>query len=106
MKKVYRKVDLTCVFQKDSELKANKCINGVLTPMTDGIRFEETVKVPAKPHTRNPKLFDGMHVSLVRKADNRVQFSFKTLGADFDPNKYADEVYIEISKALTRLVAD
>ena len=103
MKKHLTNVDLTCILQKDGELKANRCLHGVLTPMKSGFRFEEEVKVPAKPHTRNPKLFDGNYVSLVRKADDTIQFTFKTIGTDFDRNRYAGEVFIEISNALTNI---
>lgn len=99
MKKIINNINLTCILQKDDEPMTNKCINGVLTFIPDGIRFEEEAK-NIKPRTRNPKLYDGRVISLVRKPDNTIQFAFKSLGANFNSKGYARKVFREITNAL------
>lgn len=102
-KKVFSNTTLACSLQDGSTISDNKCLHGLLTPTTDGFRFEEEVKKLVKPHTRNPKIFDGDFISLVRKEDNSIQFSFKTTKEDFDPENFAFKVYSEVVKAIDKI---
>lgn len=101
-KKVFTNTTLACSLQDGSVIASNKCLHGLLSPTTDGFRFEEEVRT-AKPHTRNPKIFDGELISLVRKEDNSIQFSFKTTKEDFNPVDFAFKVYQEVSNAILRI---
>ena len=101
-KKVFTNTTLACSLQDGSVIANNKCLHGLLSPTTDGFRFEEEVRT-AKPHTRNPKIFDGELISLVRKEDNSIQFSFKTTKEDFNPEDFAFKVYQEVSNAILRI---
>lgn len=99
MKQVFTNTTLTCSLQTDSTVSDKKSLLGVLTTNTVGFRFEEVVKA-RKPHTRNPKIFDGQFVSLVRKENNTVQFSFKTTREDFDPAVFPHKVCLELINAI------
>ena len=101
-KKVFSNTTLACSLQDGSVITENKCLHGLLIPTGDSFRFEEEVK-KSKPHTRNPKIYDGALISLVRKEDNTIQFSFKTTKEDFDPENFAFKVYQEVSNAIQKI---
>lgn len=101
-KKVFSNTTLACSLQDGSVISDNKCLHGLLSPTKDGFRFEEEVK-KSKPHTRNPKIYDGSLISLVRKEDNTIQFSFKTTKEDFTPEDFAFKVYQEVSSAIQKI---
>lgn len=98
-KQVFNNTTLRCILQENSVIKAHKRLNGNLVKTREGFRFEEEAP-DTKPRTRNPKIFNGSFISLVRKEDDSIQFAFKTTKADLDPEKYPSEVYEEINKAL------
>lgn len=102
-KKIISNTTLVFSLQDGSEICDNKCLHGLLTPTESGFRFEEEVKNMVKPHTRNPKLFDGECISLVRKEDNSIQFSFKTTKDDFNKDTFAFKVYSEVVKAIEKI---
>ena len=92
-------VDLKTVMQKDALLVEGQCYNGILTRDSDThYRFEETIRKGRRP--RNPKLFDGKHISMVRKANGQYQIHMKTMKSNIDRKNYAFEVYCEIFSAL------
>lgn len=99
----YKNVNLDCVLQPESNWKEKPCLHGILSRKgKDGgsFLFEETT--PQKDYVRNPKLYDGKLVSLVRKKDGRYQPHLKTLemGEGFSASDYAFRVYSEICSAL------
>lgn len=102
MKTVFKDTTLSCSLQGNSTITPDKCLHGVLAQTSDGFRFEEEVKA-AKPHTRNPKIYDGQIVSLVRKEDNSIQFSFKATNDTFDPENFPFLVYQEVSNAIKQI---
>ena len=76
-------VDLKTVMQKDPLLVEGQCYNGILTRDSDThYRFEETIRKGRRP--RNPKLFDGKHISMVRKSNGRYQIHMKAMGEKLD----------------------
>ena len=92
-------VDLKTVMQKDPLLVEGQCYNGILTRDSDThFRFEETVRKGRRP--RNPKLFDGKHISMVRKSNGRYQIHMKAMGEKLDRENFAFEIYREVVSAL------
>ena len=101
MKKTFNNVSLVCKMQKEIEPSKNHALTGAISRNGNKFIFEEEATA-SKPHTRNPKIYDGNYVSLVRKKDNTLQFAFKKMDVDFDHDKFALDVYIEVSNALTQ----
>lgn len=79
-KKVFKQINLTCVFQNTNNFgnatnansaivsQSNPVINGMLSQDEEGgILFQENL--PRKREIRNTKLYEGKHVSLVRRKD-------------------------------------
>ena len=92
-------VDLKTVMQKDPLLVEGQCYNGILTRDSDThYRFEETIRKGRRP--RNPKLFDGKHISMVRKSNGRYQIHMTAMGEKLDRENYAFEIYREVVSAL------
>lgn len=92
-------VDLKTVMQKDTLLVEGQCYNGILTRDSDThYRFEETIRKGRRP--RNPKLFDGKHISMVRKPNGRYQLYMKMMSKDLDRENLAFDIYCEIISAL------
>jgi len=98
-KQVFTDTTLSCTLQENTVIKEHKRLNGNLVKTKEGFRFEEEASEP-KRHTRNPKIFNGSFISLVRKEDDSIQFAFKATKADLDPEKFPFEVYQEVIKAL------
>ena len=92
-------VDLKTVMQKDPLLVEGQCYNGILTRDYDThYRFEEAIRKGRRP--RNPKLFDGKHISMVRKSNGRYQIHMKAMGEKLDRENFAFEIYREVVSAL------
>lgn len=93
-------IDLKTVMQQDALLEKGKCYTGVLSRTDEEhYRFEESIRRARAP--RNPKLFDGNHISMTRMMNGKYQLHLKTMeAAAIEPAKYAFEVYGEILDAL------
>ena len=92
-------VDLKTVMQNDTLLVEGQCYTGVLTrDSKDHFLFEEAVRKGRAP--RNPKLFDGKYVSMVRKQNGSYQFYMKTLADNFNRDNLAYAIYAEVSTAV------
>ena len=89
---------LVCKLQHDTEITNNKCFTGILSKNTKGYKFEEAVRKGRPP--RNPKLFDGNYISMVKMQNGRYQCHLKTMDKGFDKRTFAEEVYQEIVNAL------
>lgn len=98
-KKNYNSVNLRCIMQ-DSEPTPERTSCGILSvnPTNGSFIFEEAIRKGRAP--RNPKLYDGKHISMVRKANGKCQIHMKTMTDGIDHNNYAFEVYSEIVSAL------
>lgn len=100
VRKNFSKVNLTCIMQ--SEESANKATStGVLSvnPSDGSFRFEEAVRRGRAP--RNPKLFDGKFVSMVRMSNGRYQCYIKSMKRKLNREYFAFGVYSEICSALS-----
>ena len=92
-------VDLKKKKKKDPLLVEGQCYNGILTRDSDThYRFEEAIRKGRRP--RNPKLFDGKHISMVRKSNGRYQIHMKAMGEKLDRENFAFEIYREVVSAL------
>ena len=98
-KKNYSQIELSCVYQQVQDIEQNQCLNGIISRQGDGkFRFEESVR-KGRAH-RNPKLYDGKHISMVRMANGKYQFHMKTLSDGLDREKLPFAVYTEMTAAL------
>lgn len=97
-KKIYDQTQLACLLQENAEMTPHKCLTGVLSQTAEGFRFEEAIRKGRAP--RNPKLFDGKYISMVRMQNGRYQIHFKTMGQPIDREHFAFGVYCEVSHAL------
>lgn len=97
-KKTYTATNLSCVLQQSEEITTDNCLSGIISKTSDGFRFEEAVRKGRPP--RNPKLFDGKYISMVRMQNGRYQLHLKTMDETLDREKFAFGVYSEITNAL------
>ena len=90
--------NITCALQQDSEIINEKCLSGILSRNNDGFLFEEAIRKGRAP--RNPKLFDGKYISMVRKQNGRYQCHIKTFNPkEIDRKEAAFDIYCELIKA-------
>lgn len=97
-------VDLKTVMQNDVLLTLKKSYAGVLTrDYEDHFVFEESVHRVCV--TRNPKLFDGKCVSMIRKQDGNYRCFLKKmeLAREEDRDKFALRVYNELIEAFSMI---
>lgn len=99
MKELFYNQQVDCYLQEGASVTGKESLVGALTKTAVGFRFEQEAKIP-KIHTRNPKIFDNKHISLVRRRDKSLKFSFKELEPNANLDKFAYEVYCEIQNAL------
>lgn len=96
-------VDLKTIMQKDVLLVKGQSYNGILTrDADDHFSFEETIRKGPPP--RNPKLFDGNYISLVRMQNGKYQCHLKTFDPSLSLDAYelAFNVYTEMMHAFKR----
>ena len=96
-KKTYSSTKLTCVLQEDYEITPDKCHTGIISITSDGFLFQESIRKGRPP--RNPKLYDGKYVSMVRMQNGRYHMHLKTLDDHIDREHYAFDVYCDIMNA-------
>lgn len=97
-RKKYDNTSLTCLLQNAEEITTENCPTGIISRTPEGFRFEEAIRKGRAP--RNPKLFDGNYLSMVRMQNGRYQLHLKTMSEVLDHEKYAFGVYSEVINAL------
>lgn len=97
-RKKYDNTSLTCLLQNAEEITTENCPTGIISRTLEGFRFEEAIRKGRAP--RNPKLFDGNYLSMVRMQNGRYQLHLKTMSEVLDHEKYAFGVYSEVINAL------
>ena len=97
-KKIYDQTQLACLLQENTVMNPSKCLTGVLSQTPNGFCFEEAIRKGRAP--RNPKLFDGKYISMVRMQNGRYQIHFKTMDQPIDREHFAFGVYCEVAHAL------
>ena len=100
-KKTYTSTNLACVLQHSEEITNDQCLNGVISQTSDGFRFEEAIRKGRPP--RNPKLYDGKFISMVKMQNGRYQCHLKTMDEHFDRKNFAFAVYSELTAAMAIL---
>ena len=97
---IINNTNLTCILQQDNEISQNKCYTGIFSKSDNALKFEEAIRKGRAP--RNPKLFDGKYITLVRKTNDKYQIHAKTLRIepDFNPSDVAFGYFQEVSSAL------
>ncbi|MGM9704103.1 MAG: hypothetical protein ACI3YZ_11255 [Prevotella sp.] len=92
--------NISCILQQDNEIGLNKCYAGIFSKSGNALKFEEAIRKGRAP--RNPKLFDGKYITLVRKTNGKYQIHAKTLHLEngFNPAAIALGYYQEVSNAL------
>lgn len=107
-KKIFKQVDLTCVFQTHN--LANEglggttvAVPGLLSYRNGRILFQETV--PRKREMRNARLYEGKLTNLVLRKDGCYHPFIKgyKAGGTLSKQDYAFRVYCEILEALNTL---
>ena len=96
-------VDLKTLMQNDALLVEGQSYNGILTrDAEDHYVFEEAIRKGRTP--RNPKLFDGDYISLVRMQNGKYQCHLKTFDpcGSGDAKELAFKVYSEMINAFKR----
>lgn len=103
-RKTYSGINLNCVLQHETEISETQCLTGIISRTDGGFRFEEEIKKGRPP--RNPKLYDGRYISLVRMVNGRYQMHAKTMNLekDFDPAAIAGGFYQDVINALSFIV--
>jgi len=101
MKKLsFPNTDLSCVMQMVEVINPNECHTGIISRTDTGFRFEEAIRKGRPP--RNPKLYDGEYVSLVRMVNGKYEMHAKTMRLEkgFDPSTIAFGFYQDVINAL------
>ena len=104
-------VDLKTILRSDRRLQSGKDYQGILRRDVESEEFyydEHYTFVETLPWTRkrNPRLFNGKYISITRQDDGTLRPNFKPMKIDehFTSDYYAFKVYLELFKALLRLV--
>ena len=109
--------DLKTILSSDTRIKTGREYRGVLKRDSDAVvdeflyrdaHFTFIETLPPAACRRNPRLFDGEHITLTRWADGSIHLNFKKLKTDkdFPVDGYALAVCNEIRLALKGLVKE
>ena len=99
---VKKNANLELRAQEQSCLEDGRCHPGILSFNPDqGYLFQETL--PRQAYEPNPRLYNGEHLSLVRRRDGKYQPHLKTVTIDetFDPHVYCATVLNELISAMS-----
>ena len=93
-------VNIDIFTQKEEKFIETKCYSGVLSKLSGRIRFEEMIRKGRRP--RNPKLYDGKFISLIRKSNGKYQICSKLIELDekTDATRLSLDVWSDITCAL------
>ena len=107
--------DIKTILHSDRKMKVGKDYQGVLKLDQEGTideflsrdphyTFVETLPWSMK---RNPRVFNGKHISITRQDNGTLRLNFKPmpkLDANFSFERYTFGVYLELHQALKGLV--
>lgn len=104
-KTTYHNINLTCIFQDDQrDLETNSVRSGMLSLASDGgALFQEVL--PRRRDVRNCRLYEGKHVSIVRRKDGRYYTLLKAYRPEDmrDKEGLAYRIFVEIMEAFSSL---
>lgn len=102
----YSNISLDCFMQQTSEIDNRECHKGVISMDCNGkFRFEENAFHP-QSWERNPHIFEGRYINMVRRKNGSLKFNFKNVNTDapdFKASDYAFHVYSELNNALKNI---
>lgn len=98
-KKTYNAITLACTLQNDNEITNEKCLSGIISRTSEGFKFEEEIRKGRPP--RNPKLYDGKFISMVKMQNGKYQCHLKTFNPtpELDKQELAFKVYSDLLNA-------
>ena len=98
-------VNIDIFTQTEEKFSEQKCYSGVLSKRSGRIKFEEAIRKGR--HPRNPKLYDGKFISLIRKSNGKYQICSKLIELDekTDATRVSLDVWTDMSCAL-QIVTD
>lgn len=107
--------DLKTILLSGQRMKPGKVYSGVLQCDSENIvdeflcrdsHFTFIETVPSTAHKRNPRLFDGKHISITRCNDGTLRPNFKPMHVDdgFTVERFALGVYNELCMGLGGLI--
>ena len=107
-------VDLKTLLRKDRLAKVGKNYLGVLRRDVecDEFRYDEhftfVETIPSTTIKRNPKVYEGKHITITRKDDGTYRPNFKPMHIDgrLTLSRYVYEVYIELCEGLSGLIEE
>lgn len=110
-------VNLKTILHSDRRMQTGKDYQGVMRRDSDAevdeflcsdahFTFVETV--PQAPQKRNPRVYDGDHITVTRRSDGSYRPNFKPMkqGAGFSVDAYAIRVCNELRMALKGLIEE
>ena len=115
-KTMFKNTDYGCevktILRNDRTMRTGRDYQGVLRldheADIDEFRCQDThyTFVETQPWTgkRNPCVFRGKYISITRRNDGTLKPNFRPLPANMSVERYAFQVYLELSKALKGLV--
>ena len=106
--------DVKTILHSDRTLKTGKDYQGVLRrdhgADIDEFRCRDAhyTFVETEPWTskRNPRVYKGKYITITRREDGTLKPNFRPLPANMSVERYAFQVYLELSKALKGLVEE
>ncbi len=104
-------VDVKTLLRSDGVMRPGREYQGVLRRdvQVDEFRWDEHLTfTETLPWTtrRNPRVFNGRYISITRRSDGSLRPNFKPMSTsrDFNLERYAFGVYLELHQALVGLV--
>lgn len=107
-------VNLKTLLRKDQQAKNGKNYVGVLSRdvESDEFRYDEhftfVETIPSTTIKRNPKVYEGKHITITRKDDGTYRPNFKPMREEDVLNlaRYTHEVYVELCEGLSALIEE
>ena len=110
----YIGVNLKTMLRNDSRAMLGKNYLGVLRRdvESDEFRYDEhftfVETVPSTAVKRNPKVYEGKHITITRKDDGTYRPNFKPMhiGGSLTLSRYVYQVYMELCEGLSGLIEE
>ena len=113
---MFKNTNLGCnvktILRNDRTMLTGKDYQGVLRLDHDASIDEFLARdahytfIETEPWTskRNPRVFRGRYITITRRSDGTLRLNFRPLPANMSVERYAFQVYLELSKALKGLI--
>ena len=104
-RKTIRNVELMTRMQETACLVEGRCYRGVFSKVGEARYLFEEAVVTSRCEMRNPKLFEGRHISLVHRQNGRYQVHMRTILPvnQEEAQQLAFQVYDELVTAFKQI---